>query len=177
MNLFSFRDSVNPKPASDDSQSAASIPSTEGNIAAVDAKASALAAAPTSRKSRKRQSETGADSGGIAAASPSPELRAEIAKQLEASFDPKAWGALLALPANAALALTGHKHWDVSKEERDTMGTCGSIAARYLMVENPKTLALLMLSSAMFSVYVPRLQQEFKLRREKKATDQPTEKI
>lgn len=171
MSLFSFRDDKIPAVSA---ESSAPVSPSEGNIAAADAKAAALTAAPISRKARKRQGETGTDSSGIA--TPSAELRAEISKQLEASFDPKAWGALLALPANAALALTGHAHWETSKEERDTMGTCGAIAARYLMVENPKTLALLMLSSAMFTVYVPRLQQEFKVRQAKKTATQPEPK-
>lgn len=90
---------------------------------------------------------------------------------MEACYDPKAWGSLLRLPADVALTLTGHKHWEVNKDETQTLGACGSVAARFLMIQSPKTLAFLMVSSALFSVYVPRAIEEMKLRREKKKDD------
>jgi hypothetical protein len=140
----------------------------EGNIAASDAANSAIEASRSSRKRRGRPAKTDTDSSGTSdIRTASPDLRAEMSRQLEAAYDPKAWGALLAAPGDAALAITGRKHWDISKDERETLGACGSVAARFLMIEHPKTLALLMLSSALFSVYVPRLAEEVKFRKAK----------
>lgn len=164
--LFSFRE--NPKPAIE----TAEIPAPDqGNIAASQAAEAAIAASKTSRKPRSdagKSRQTGPNSSG--ASEPSAELRAEISKQLEAAYNPKAWASLLALPADVTLAISGNKIWDVSKDERETMGACGSVAARYLMEENPKTLALLMLSSALFAVYVPRITEHLRVMRAKNVT-------
>jgi len=92
-------------------------------------------------------------------------IDAEIARQLESCYDPKAWGALLSLPADAALSVTGRENWKLSSDERDTMGAAGSAAARTMMFTNPRSLAFLMLASALFSVYVPRAIQELKFRK------------
>jgi len=166
--LFSFRSGKSESvPAT-----SAIVPPIEGNIAANQAATEAIEASRSSRKrSARQQGKAGQDTSGTGPpVAQSAELRSEIARQLEAAYDPKAWGALLAAPADAALAITGHKHWDVSKDERETLGACGSVAARYLMIEHPKTLALMMVSSALFSVYVPRLTEEFKVRRKAKTT-------
>jgi len=98
-------------------------------------------------------------------------IQAEIARQLEACYEPGAWGALLALPADAALAVTGRDNWKISKDERHTLGVSGSAAARTLMISNPRSLAFLMLASALFSVYVPRAVQEIKHQQEKRKND------
>lgn len=104
-------------------------------------------------------------------------IQAEIQKQLEQCYDPKAWGALLALPADAALALTARENWKISKDERDTLGAAGSAAARTMMLTNPRTLAFLMLASALFSVYVPRSIQEFHHQAEKRKNDAEKNRI
>lgn len=91
-----------------------------------------------------------------------PELRAEIERHLEACYDPKAWGALLSAPADAALVITGRERWKVSNEERATAGACGSAFARTLMITNPRLLAGFMLGSALFSMYIPRLTLDLK---------------
>lgn len=95
----------------------------------------------------------------------SPELAAEIHKQMEACYDPRAWAALLTLPGEVALAVTGHKHWKIEDEERETLGATGSAFARTLMLTNPRALAGLMLGSALFAVFVPRALEEIKLRK------------
>lgn len=98
-------------------------------------------------------------------------IQAELARQLEACYEPAAWGALLALPADAALAVTARDIWKISKDERNTLGAAGSAAARTLMITNPRSLAFLMLASALFSVYVPRAVQEIKHQQEKRKND------
>lgn len=85
---------------------------------------------------------------------------AEIIRQLDAVHDPRAWGALLSSPADVALTITGRDYWKMSDRERDTLGATGSAAARTLMITNPKALAFLMVSAALFAAYMPRLTQE-----------------
>jgi hypothetical protein len=99
------------------------------------------------------------------------DLQNEIQKQIEGALDPRAWSALLALPADTALAITGREHWKISKDERETLGATGSAMARTLMIQNPKTLCAIMLSSALFSAYVPRAMEELKFQRIKKARE------
>lgn len=67
------------------------------------------------------------------------------------------------------LAITGRKHWEISRDERDTLGACGSAAARTMMIHNPKTLAFFMVGAALFSVFVPRMVKEMEHHREQKA--------
>lgn len=152
-----------------------------GNAAARDAGVAALAAATEQPKRRGRPKKNAQDSSGISAvksasADMSPELQATIAQQLEYCYDPKAWGSLLGLPAHMMLAKTGHKHWNLAKEESETLGACGSVAARFLMISSPKTLAAMMLGSAMFAVFVPRIIEEMKIRRDEKDGKKPETK-
>lgn len=141
--------------------------SSSGGDSLNAATSAAMASAAQSKRGRGRPRKDGAIAGGIdGTISKSPrissELRAEMARQLDALYDPKAWGSLLSMPADTALAITGKDRWKVSDDERKTLGSCGSVAARFVVFENPKTLALLMLSSALFSVYVPRATAELK---------------
>jgi hypothetical protein len=103
-------------------------------------------------------------------------LAAEIAKQLEACYDPKAWAALLASPGDAMAMLTGKERWKLSSDERATLGSTGSAAARTLLIQNPRTLAFLMVGSALFSAYVPRILEEVKDRKVKEAGNDTTKK-
>lgn len=147
---------------------------TPGKSAAADAGLAAIQAATEgTRRRRGRPRKDAQDIGGTgaiesASAKMSPELQAAIAQQLEYCYDPKAWGSLLGLPAHMMLAKTGHKHWNLAKEETETLGACGSVAARFLMIASPKTLAGMMVASALFAVYVPRAIEEMKIRRDEK---------
>jgi hypothetical protein len=123
--LFSFAPIT---PASD---------SSSGGGAVSDAAANAIAGAQTVGRRRGRPPGSGASSAGRTrnaqsqSADMSPELRAELMRSMEACYDPKAWGALLGAPADAAAAITGKDYWKISDEERHTLGACGSTASRY----------------------------------------------
>lgn len=145
-------------------------PSNVGNVP-VDAIALARAKVDESVSARKR-GRPKSDSQSIG--SDQQIIQAEIQRQLEACYEPKAWAALLALPADAALALTAREHWKIGKDERETLGAAGSAAARTLMITNPRSLAFLMLASALFSVYVPRAIQE--IHHQQEARKQAAEK-
>lgn len=143
---------------------------SDSGPAVVEARMAATSELETSKRRRGRPRKDTTPSGGDSRTL-SAELQGEIARQLEGLYDPKAWGALLAAPGDAALALTGNKErWNISADERATLGATGSAAARTMMITNPRTLALLMVGSALFSVYIPRVTKELaeiKLKREK----------
>jgi hypothetical protein len=143
----------------------------QGNPTVDDARARAMEGAKTiGTRGRKRRGAT-ADSG-VAGASvagtSSPQLEEEIRRQLEQCYNPKTWGALLAAPADLMLTVTGKDYWDVKDRERDILGETGATAARFIITQNPKTLALIMLGSALFSVYVPRMAKQMRDDRAKK---------
>lgn len=155
-----------------------------GGMAAAQARGEVAAELPKRKRGRPAGSGTSANQAagggtrqaGTAGPGISSELAAELRKQVEACYDPKAWGALLAAPADVMLSLTGGKHWNMGQEERATLGAAGSTAARFMSIDNPRSLALLMLGSALFAIYVPRITEELKGRKAKEAeaaTDDP----
>jgi hypothetical protein len=66
------------------------------------------------------------------------------------------------MPGDAMAAITGRERWELSKEERKTLGVTGSAVARSMMITNPKGLAIFMLASALFSAYVPRAVEDLR---------------
>lgn len=139
-----------------------------GNPTVDEARARALDGAKTigtrGRKRRGAAADSGATGGGVAGSS-STQLDEEIRRQLEQCYNPKAWGSLLAAPADVMLTVTGKDYWNVEARERDVLGETGATAARFLITQNPKTLALIMLGSALFSVYVPRMTKHLREQR------------
>lgn len=118
------------------------------------------------KRGRRARADVGNGSGNLGDLQ--AKIDAQIASQLDALHDPKAWEALLCFPADTALTLTGRKHWETSQRERDTVGATGSALARTLMITNPKGLAIMMFSAAMLNMYLPRMAQELRhLRAEK----------
>lgn len=99
----------------------------------------------------------------------------KIARQLDELHDPVAWGALLGLPADVALTLTGKDRWKLAEDERTKLGTTGAAAARTLMITNPRALAFMMAGAALFSVYVPRAVAELNELRAKEAARKKAE--
>lgn len=126
----------------------------------------ATIATSTTRRGRPRKTATdgAADREALQA-----EVNRAVVAQLDALHDPKAWEALLCLPADAALTVTGNKRWNLENRERETLGVTGSAAARTMMITNPRALAFFMLASALFTVYVPRGVAQLKELREKEA--------
>lgn len=132
------------------------------------ARANALELSAKSPRARGRPRNAERD-GGNDRADLQKRLDAEIARQLDAIHDPKAWGALLGMPGDVGLALTGREHWNIKGEERATLGACGSAFARTMMITNPQGLAALMLASGLLMVYMPRATLELKHWRDERA--------
>lgn len=122
------------------------------------------------RPKRGRPPGSGSKTSGTGAAAPVPESRLtpELAAQIDGMFKPEAWSPLMSLPADAMLALTGHEWWNINDKERVALGATASCAARFLVIENPKTLAIIMVSAAVLSVYSPRIIKEMASRRKEK---------
>jgi len=140
---------------------------------AADSRAEAERELQTTARRRGRPSKS-TDAGAGDSPRISPALAEEIAKQLEACYDPKVWGALLCAPGDMMMVFTGREHWKLSSEERATLGATGSAAARTMMIQNPRALAFLMLGSALFSAYVPRMLVEMRhLKKEKDLKGKP----
>lgn len=132
--------------------------------------ANLAAGTPRRGRPRKDASRGAGDSGAVQA-----EVNRVVIAQLDALHDPKAWEALLCLPADAALTLTGNKRWNLENRERETLGVTGSAAARTMMITNPRALAFFMLGSALFATYMPRAVAQLKELRDAQAQKKPEE--
>jgi hypothetical protein len=163
--LFSWgKDDASPSP--ENPANPAPMPGTPADSARAAAVTAAGVELEASARRRGRPRKD-APTGGGNQPSVSPELAAEIARQMEVVYAPEQWGALLSLPGDAMQTFTGREFWELSKDERKTLGVCGSAAARCMMIQNPKTLAFLMLGSAMLSAYLPRAIKELQIQRAK----------
>ncbi len=117
------------------------------------------AADPLVTRKRGRPPKDAGSGGGVnsnAAKNASKELHA----QLDAVFAPEAWGALLAAPGDVAAGITGRGYWEITQEERKTLGLTGAAFARTMAITNPRSLAAMMVSASLLSVYLPRLIKE-----------------
>lgn len=174
--LFTWGDKKDDAPPSNNGGVTSSVDPSSAPIAGTVADHASRAAAEAARaaaaaSTRKRGRPRADGSGG---ARDSRALQAQIdsaiVSQLDALHDPEAWGALLALPGDAAHAITGRDRWEIRKEERRTLGVTGSAFARTLMITNPRALAAMMLAASMFAVYGTRALAELKDYRAKTAT-------
>jgi hypothetical protein len=169
---FSFSDDPQDEHAANPGSGGANVAATGGGIAAATAAASRAAASEAASISPRRRNRRSSEDASVGARVDSNAhaalVQAELARQLEALHDPKQWAALLCMPADAAKVWTGHERWKLAQEERDTLGLTGSACARTMMITNPRGLAMLMLTSALFSAYVPRALSQLKEMAEKK---------
>jgi hypothetical protein len=106
-------------------------------------------------------------SSGAGAGTPSADDLAlqKIQQGLDELFRPEAWEPIMALPGDAMLAFTGREHWNISREERKTLGTTASTAARFMAIQNPKYLALSLCATAILTVYGSRIVKDLALRK------------
>ena len=104
------------------------------------------------------------------------EVNRAVIAQLDQLHEPRAWSALLSLPGDCALALTGKDRWKISDDERATLGATGSALARTMMITNPKALAIAMFAGAMMSVYGMRFigeMEDWRKKKEQEKKDAP----
>jgi len=135
---------------------------TAANSAANAATAEALKQAQSPDSPRKRGRPPGSAGGG---ASVDKSTLKTAAAQLDALAAPEIWESLLALPGDVAATMTAHDHWTVSKDERKTLGLTGAAVARTMMIQDPRSLAIILLASSLVSVYGTRFAKEIALRK------------
>lgn len=117
---------------------------------------------------RKRRSDAGQPRG------PRGEKLSESEKAILATFEklyePEVWEGVVCAPADTMLALTGRVLWQISPQERKTLSVTASTTARCFSVENPKWLALVMLSITIAQIYGSRaLMHAAEVRKEDQA--------
>jgi hypothetical protein len=158
-----------------DQHGSASAPQPEPHTggAANHLRADASAEVKADLNARPRRGRPRGDSQGSASdkRNVQEEVNRAVIAQLDALHEPRAWAALLGLPADAALAITGKDRWKLSSEEKETLGVTGSAAARTMMITNPRALAFMMVSAALMTAYLPRCLAELKEMAAKKITE------
>lgn len=121
---------------------------------------------------KRKRGRPRADGGGIAGATAGPSADqialAKIQEGLDRLYRPEAWEPVVALPANVAMAFTGHDHWNIEKDEKRNLASTISAAAQYASIQNPRSLAFTLAAMAIITVYGPRVVKELAMRKEEK---------
>lgn len=98
--------------------------------------------------------------------------QAEMEKAFDALYAPETWEGIVCAPADTMLAVSGKQLWDMSDKERKTLSVHASLTARCFAVENPKYLALVMLSISIAQIYGARISMHMMERaKERKAEE------
>lgn len=133
-------------------------PSTKGFL---ETPTLAVASAANVETARKKRSDSGQSRGRKRIS----EEEAALLANFEALYTPEAWEGIMCSPADGMLAITGNKRWDLSQNERKTLGIHASMAARCFAITNPKWLALSMLLISITTVYGGRSMMELSERK------------
>jgi len=145
--------------------------SAGGAASAQDLPNSASASERTIRERKKRadagqprgpRTRTGEPS--VPAISIPPALFAKL-------YEPAIWARALAAPADTMAAITGHKHWELSVEEKEHLGVTGSLAAQMFAVSDPRGLALAICAITVLDVYGVRLLMELDARKKEREAE------
>ena len=168
MKLFDFGGGDAQQPAAPAGGGAAPVEPGAGSVLSATRGAADKAAREGAARSPRRRGT--ADVSRVSDAELRERTNALVAEQLRSLHSPKLWAAMLAMPANAAQALTGKDRWKLSDDEKETLGLSGSALAETLMITNPRALAMLMFASVMMASYGPRIIGEAKDYAAKRAT-------
>lgn len=123
--------------------------------------ASTFAAARSEATSTRRKVRKGATPN----EKETPELK-EFQELADKLMEPKYWKALVRAPADIMLAKTGHRHWNLSESEAETLATTGSITVKaWLPGMDPKYLCLALFLSNVAFIYGTRFVEELRIAR------------
>jgi hypothetical protein len=144
------------------------IPTTSNPASSSDSStgqtAENVSASATTIKNRKERSDKGKARGDRAGAN-APSVPVLSQTQFAALYSPQLWEKALCAPADGMAAITGKKHWEVSKPEREAIGATGAIAAQCFAVTDPRWLALALCAITVLDVYGTRLAMDMADRR------------
>lgn len=84
-----------------------------------------------------------------------------LQEQFAALYAPEMWEGLVALPGNAALAITGDEIWDIPEKEIKCLAVTASATARCFAITDPKWLALAMLFTGVATTYGTRMAEYY----------------
>ncbi len=120
-------------------------------------------AAPDQKRGRGRPA--GAKSGGFS--EPTNTIKkapyGNEAKMIDDLFSPANFKALVRVPADIRLAVTGRKHWELKDAEVDTLAITASTTAKYFSNTDPKWLAVSMLCMNVCMIYGARIIEDVRL--------------
>lgn len=111
-------------------------------------------------KERKKRSDAGQSRTGGARTN-AGSIPTLSQSQFEKLYTPELWQRVLSSPADAALALTGDKIWELSDSEKQTLGATGSVAAQCFAVSDPRYLAASLALIAIIDIYGIRLAKSY----------------
>lgn len=86
-------------------------------------------------------------------ASKQAQLEEQLRGQMELFYRPEAFRGLVRAPADIAMAITGSKRFDISKEEVETLSINAAMTTQLFGVVNPKWMALTLFSLSILTIY------------------------
>lgn len=126
---------------------------------------------PTAAEAVVSQRKTRADAGkprGPRAAAASGSVSPISSEVFAKLYSPEIWGKVAAAPADAICFATGDKTWEVTKEEKETLGITGSVAAQCFAVTDPRWLAASLFLLTIVEVYATRAAIYYRKKKEEK---------
>lgn len=111
-------------------------------------------------RQRKTRSDAGQPRGSRASANTARSVPPISPEAFARLYDPKIWSKALSAPADTAAALTGKARWELKEEERELLGSTGSLAASCFAVTDPRWLVLGLGLITLIDVYGVRLALE-----------------
>lgn len=96
------------------------------------------------------------------------QLEEHLRGQMELFYRPEAFRGLVRAPADIAMAMTGSKRFDLSKEEIETLSINAAMTTQLFGVVNPKWMALTLFSLSILTIYGTRTSLYFLDKRQEK---------
>lgn len=123
-------------------------------------------ATPDQKRGRGRPASSKSSSNIVHASPTKKAPSGNEAKMIDDLFSPNNFKALVRVPADIRLAVTGRKHWELRDAEVDTLAITASTTAKYFSNTDPKWLAVSMLCMNVCMIYGARIIEDVRITRE-----------
>lgn len=127
---------------------------------------SADPATPEQKRGRGRPAGTKPSGFSVSSSPTKKAAGGNDAKMIDDLFSPANFKALVRVPADIRLAVTGRKHWELKDSEVDTLAITASTTAKYFSNTDPKWLAVSMLCMNVCMIYGARIIEDVRLNRD-----------